>query len=118
MKQPLKTNSKRKARPKRGTETKAKVNKPKNKPFAKRFPKGRLSTAEVLGENVKRLRSGLELSQTDLAKLIGTDQSAIWLIEVKRANPTLLTIEKLADVFKTTVPQLLSKVPRRRNKRL
>jgi DNA-binding XRE family transcriptional regulator len=113
-----KTEAKRKAGPKRGTDAKAAADRPKTKPFAERLAEGRLSTAEVLGENVKRLRSGLELSQADLAKAIGTDQSAIGLIELKRANPTLLTIEKLANVFKTTVPQLLSKLPRRRNGRL
>jgi DNA-binding XRE family transcriptional regulator len=118
VKKSLKTDAKLKARPKRGTGTKAKGDEPTNKPFAERFTQGRLLTAEVLGENVKRLRSGLELSQADLAKAIGTDQSAIGLIELKRANPTLLTIEKLADVLNTTVPQLLSSLPRRRAGRL
>jgi ribosome-binding protein aMBF1 (putative translation factor) len=106
LKKPTKTVAKRKAE----------ADEPSNKPFAKRFVKGRLSTAEVLGENVKRLRTGLRLSQADLARAIGTDQSAIGLIELKRANPTLLTIERLATVLETTVVELLSKPSRRRTR--
>ncbi|MCK1294518.1 MULTISPECIES: helix-turn-helix transcriptional regulator [unclassified Bradyrhizobium] len=85
-----------------------------NKPFAERFQEGRLSTAEILGENVKRLRKRLDLSQADLARAIGTDQSAIGLIETRRANPTVRTVEKLAAVLKTTVVDLLSRPGRRR----
>lgn len=98
--------------PKRETEDAE----PTNKPFAERFREGRLSTAEVLGDNVKRLRTVVELSQADLAEAIGTDQSAIGLIELKRANPTLRTIERLATVLETTVVELLSKPPRGRTR--
>jgi transcriptional regulator with XRE-family HTH domain len=70
----------------------------------------------VLGENLKQLRSGLELSQADLARAIETDQSAVGLTETKRANPTLRTLEKLAAVLKTTVVDLLSKSSRRRTR--
>lgn len=116
LKKPTKTDARRKAGPKRGTSTKAKADEPANKPFAERFAEGRLSTAEVLGENVKRLRTGLGFSQADLARAIGTDQSAIGLIELKRANPTLRTIERLATVLETTVVELLSKPPRARTR--
>jgi ribosome-binding protein aMBF1 (putative translation factor) len=118
---PTKSAAKRKARPKRGprakigAEPKAEDEKT-NKPFAERFKESRLSTAETLGENVKRLRAVLDLSQADLAKAIGTDQSAIGLIETKRANPTLMTIEKLAAVLKTTVVDLLRRPGRRRTR--
>ncbi|MCP2213969.1 helix-turn-helix transcriptional regulator [Bradyrhizobium diazoefficiens] len=119
LKKPTKTAAKRKARPRRrpgaaiGAEPQVEGGKT-NKPFAERFQEGRLSTAEILGENVKRLRTGLKLSQADLARAIRTDQSAIGLIEIKRANPTLRTMEKLAAVLKTTVVDLLSKPGRRR----
>jgi ribosome-binding protein aMBF1 (putative translation factor) len=73
LKKPPKTGAKRRAGPKRETEDAE----PTNKPFAEQFREGRLSTAEVLGNNVKRLRTVLELSQADLAEAIGTDQSAI-----------------------------------------
>jgi ribosome-binding protein aMBF1 (putative translation factor) len=97
-----------------GAKPKAQDDEKTNKPFAERFKEGRLSTAEILGENVKRLRTRLELSQADLARAIGTDQSAVGLIELKRANPTVLTVERLAAVLKTTVVGLLSKPGRRR----
>jgi ribosome-binding protein aMBF1 (putative translation factor) len=108
--------AKRKAGPKRGAGARVEANEPKTKPFAKRFVEGRLSTAQVLSENVKRLRNGLELSQADLARALKTDQSAIGLIETKRANPTLKTIEKLAAVLETTVVGLLSRPGRRRTR--
>jgi hypothetical protein len=66
LKKPTKTDARRKAGPKRGTDTKAKAGEPASKPFAERFAEGRLSTAEVLGENVRRLRTSLELSQAIL----------------------------------------------------
>ncbi|MBR0777294.1 helix-turn-helix transcriptional regulator [Bradyrhizobium diazoefficiens] len=122
MKKPTKTAVTRKAGPKRapgrniGAMPKAEDAERTNKPFAERFREGRLSTAEILGENVKRLRTGLELSQADLARAIRSDQSAIGLIEIKRANPTLRTMEKLAAVLKTTVVDLLSKPSRRRTR--
>lgn len=89
-----------------------------NKPFRDRFSEerfgsARLTTAEILGENVKRLRAQLDLSQADLAQALKTDQSAIGLIELRRANPTLKTLEKLASVLKTTVAGLLSEPTRK-----
>jgi ribosome-binding protein aMBF1 (putative translation factor) len=122
LKKPTKTAETSKAGPKRGPGTKigtvpkAEDDEKTNKPFAERFKEGRLSTAEVLGENVKRLRTGLGFSQADLARAIGTDQSAIGLVELKRANPTLRTIERLATVLETTVVELLSKPPRGRTR--
>ncbi|MET3220179.1 ribosome-binding protein aMBF1 (putative translation factor) [Bradyrhizobium diazoefficiens] len=122
MKKPTKTAATSKAGPKRGPGTKigalpkAEDDGKTNKPFAERFKESRLSTAEILGENVKRLRTGLELSQADLARALRTDQSAIGLIEIKRANPTLRTMEKLAAVLKTTVVDLLSRPKRRRTR--
>jgi transcriptional regulator with XRE-family HTH domain len=38
----------------------------------------------------------------------------VGLIETRRSNPTLRTIENIARVLRTTVPELLSKLPRRR----
>ncbi|MDT4738423.1 helix-turn-helix transcriptional regulator [Bradyrhizobium sp. WYCCWR 12699] len=121
-KKPTQTAAKRKAGPSRGpgaktsAEPKAGGGEKTNKPFAERFKEGRLSTADILGGNVKRFRTGLELSQADLAKAIGSDQSVIALIELKRANPTLLTIERLAAALKTTVVELLSRPGQRRTR--
>jgi DNA-binding XRE family transcriptional regulator len=80
-----------------------------------RRPPVRVSAAaKILSENVRHLRKGLGLSQADLAEAIGTDQQAVGLIEVRRSNPTLRTIENLALVLGTTVPELLTRSPRRR----
>jgi DNA-binding XRE family transcriptional regulator len=106
----------RKTEAKRETDAKPDDDEPTNKPFAERFPSRTSATAKVLGGNVRRLRTDLDLSQADLAKAIRADQSTIGLIELERGNPTLLTIEKLAKVLRTTVPELLSKPPRGRSR--
>ena len=123
MKKPTKTAATSRAGPKRGRGTKigavpkAEDDGKTNKPFAERFKEGRLSTAEILGENVKRLRTGLELTQADLARAIGADQSSVGLIELARANPTLMTIESLARALRTTVPELFGGSARRKTVR-
>lgn len=94
-----------------------KKKKPKTPPFGKRFPARVSAAAKILSENVRHLRKGLGLSQTDLAEAIGTDQQAVGLIEIRRANPTLRTIENLARVLGMTVPDLLTRSPRRRTRK-
>jgi len=106
----------RKTEAKRETDVKPDNNQPTNKPFAERFPSRTSAAAKVLGGNVRRLRTDLDLSQADLAKAIRADQSTIGLIELGRGNPTLLTIEKLARVLRTTVPELLGKPSRSRSR--
>jgi ribosome-binding protein aMBF1 (putative translation factor) len=98
----------RKASPKSGNK------KPTNKKFKKRFSVLQSRAVATLGKNVRRLREGLELSQAQLAGAIGTDQAAIGLIELARANPTLLTLEALAKALDTTVADLLTRPPRSR----
>jgi DNA-binding XRE family transcriptional regulator len=87
---------------------------PANKPFRSRFPPRSSAVAGILSKNVKRLRKELDLSQAELAEAVGVDQAAIGLIELERANPTLLTIESLAKALKTTAADLLTKAARRR----
>src|ERR1700736_4783070 len=103
----------RKATPPKEGDEKEKE-KPKNPPFGKRFPARASAAAKILSANVRRLRNGLGFSQADLADAIGTAQQGGGLIETTRSNPTLRTIENLARVLNTTVPDLLSKPGRRR----
>jgi len=44
-------------------------------------------------------RMELELSQRELAKRVGTSQNQIYLIENGGTNPTLDTLQRLADVL-------------------
>lgn len=63
---------------------------------------------QVFGENVKRRRKELSLSQEDLADSIERDPRTIRLIEAGTCNPTMKTIYKLSKALKTTSTQLLA----------
>ena len=89
-----------------------KPKKPTNKKFGKRFSVLRSQNVAALRKNVRRLRKERGLSQAQLAEAVGVAQQAIGLIELARANPTLLTLEALAKALKTTVADLLTKLPR------
>lgn len=52
-----------------------------------------------LGERVLEGRLALGISQRELARRIGTSQNRIYLIETGEANPTLTTLERLAEVL-------------------
>ena len=60
-----------------------------------------------LGENVRRLRQALGLTQIELAKRCGTFHPRISAIENGQANPTLDTLTVLATELGTTVEKLL-----------
>lgn len=79
-----------------------------NKPFDTRFPERESAAARSLAVNMRRLRKAAGLSQKDLADRTSLDQRAVSLIEVNRANPTLLVIEQIAGALGTTASELLS----------
>jgi transcriptional regulator with XRE-family HTH domain len=65
--------------------------------FDKRFP---VRDSEVLGtlaRNVRYLRTSKGWTQDDLAGNVGIEQTAVSLIENRRANPTIETVETLAS---------------------
>lgn len=55
--------------------------------------------ARALARNVRRLRQARGLSQDELADTIGAQTSAISHIENRRGNPTLVTIELIAEAL-------------------
>lgn len=63
--------------------------------------------SQRLGEKLKKWRSKKRLSQGDIAKVLGTDRAYISNIENGRMNPTLSTLEKLAQSLGITVDELL-----------
>jgi DNA-binding XRE family transcriptional regulator len=87
--------------------------KPTNKKFKKRFPVLRSPSALILAANVRRLRKRLDISQAELGEAIGANQAPVGLIELARSNPTLQTLEVLAEALGTTVADLLTKQARR-----
>jgi len=65
-------------------------------------------TQKQLGQKIKKMREGLELSQEELAKLIGISRAA--LSELERGNRSLdaLELAKIAKIFGLSTDELLS----------
>ncbi|GAA0005946.1 helix-turn-helix transcriptional regulator [Bradyrhizobium diazoefficiens] len=77
-----------------------------SKASGKRFPIRDSAALKALAYNVRRLRKARKWSQGELAAEVDLTQDAISLIENGRANPTVLTIEQIADVYGISLPDL------------
>lgn len=62
---------------------------------------------QVFGDNIKKHRKQLNLSQEDLADLIDRDPRTIRLIESGTSNPTMKTIYKISKALKVDSTRLL-----------
>lgn len=67
-----------------------------------------MDTKELLGKRVRELRKMRKLTQERLAELAGVDISYLGNIERGTENPTVATLEKLADVLSTKAHQILN----------
>lgn len=67
--------------------------------FDERFPTRDSPVARALGRNVRRLRKDKGWTQDELAARLKIEQMAVSLIENNRANPTLETLEDMANCF-------------------
>lgn len=67
---------------------------------------------EHLGERIRELRMSQKLSQTDLSKRIGVTNALISAIENGDRSPSLETLIKLANYFKTSSDYLLGIKPK------
>lgn len=65
------------------------------------------SISKKLGENLKKVRAKKKLSQGALARLLGVDKGYISNIENGKKNPTLATIERLAEALGISIDSLL-----------
>ncbi len=65
------------------------------------------SIYKKLGENLKKTRAENKLSQGALARLLEVDKGYISNIESGKKNPTLATIERLANALGVSVDELL-----------
>ncbi len=63
---------------------------------------------EIIGKNLKELRIRKNLSQEELAKEIGISASNLREIEYGSGNPTILTIERIAEGLNITTSVLVS----------
>jgi transcriptional regulator with XRE-family HTH domain len=63
--------------------------------------------AKKLGENLKKLRIRKDISQIELARILGVDRSFVSNIENGKNNPTLSTITSLAKALGVSTNELL-----------
>ena len=63
--------------------------------------------SEQLGKNMKRTRAKKNMSQGDIARALEVDRGYISNIENGKKNPTLATIQKLANALGVSADELL-----------
>lgn len=63
--------------------------------------------AKKLGENLKKIRTNKNITQTELAEKLGVDKSFVSNIENGKTNPTLSTITNLAQSLGVSTNELL-----------
>jgi transcriptional regulator with XRE-family HTH domain len=62
--------------------------------------------AKKLGGNLKRIRVSKNVTQVEIAKILGVDRSFVSNIENGKNNPTLSTITNLAKALKVPIDEL------------
>lgn len=60
-----------------------------------------------LGKAIKRVREQKKMSQGDVCRATGFDRAYMSNIESGKGNPTLTTIEKIAEALGVSMGQLL-----------
>lgn len=60
-----------------------------------------------LHKNIKRVREQKEMSQGDICRAVGLDRAQMSNIEAGKGNPTLATIEKIAQALGVSSDELL-----------
>ena len=63
--------------------------------------------SEQLGKNMKLIRAKKKMSQGDIARALEVDRGYISNIENGKKNPTLATIQKLANALRVSADELL-----------
>jgi transcriptional regulator with XRE-family HTH domain len=62
--------------------------------------------SKKLGNKLKTIRTAKNITQSELAELLGVDKSFVSNIENGKNNPTLSTIANLAKALKVSVDEL------------
>lgn len=63
----------------------------------------------MLGDRIKKERIKKEITQNELAKIIGVSASTIGMYEQNRREPDSSSLTKIADYFKVTTDYLLGR---------
>lgn len=66
-----------------------------------------MESGKKLGKNLKGLRLKRKLSQGELSQSLNVDRAYISNIENGRMNPTLSTLEKIAQALKVSIKELV-----------
>lgn len=69
-----------------------------------------------LGQNIKRFREAMELSQEDVAKFLGIHRELISYFENETRKPPLEILEKLSGLFGVEVMDIVSETATTSNK--
>ena len=64
-------------------------------------------SSKKLAENMRKIRARKKMSQGDICRALGVDRAYISNIESGKQNPTLATIEKIAEALGVKVNELL-----------
>lgn len=64
-------------------------------------------SSKKLAENMRKIRTRKKMSQGDICRTLGVDRAYISNIESGKQNPTLATIEKIAEALGVKVNELL-----------
>jgi transcriptional regulator with XRE-family HTH domain len=64
-------------------------------------------SSKKLAENMRKIRTRKKMSQGDICRALGVDRAYISNIESGKQNPTLATIEKIAEALGVKVNELL-----------
>ena len=65
-------------------------------------------SAKKLGANMRRIRLGKDMTQGDICRKLGLDRAYISNLESGKKNPTLATIEKIANALGIKASDLLN----------
>lgn len=66
-----------------------------------------MASSKKLGENLRKWREKKNMSQGGLAAYLSVDRAYISNIENGRMNPTLSTLEKIANALGISISELL-----------
>lgn len=61
----------------------------------------------MIGEKIKELRNDANMSQHELAQLLGVSTSTVGMYEQKRRTPDINIIKKLSDIFDVNIERLM-----------
>ena len=64
---------------------------------------------KIVGERIRALREGVNLSQTKIAKLVGTTQSSIGRYECDDSDPPFSTLIWYADYFDVSLDYIFGR---------